>query len=53
MATKSEMEKLQKQINTCKAMAEVCKARKDGLLETFYAKAKKGFEKKLFRAQMI
>ena len=53
MATKSELEKLQKQINTCKAMAQVCKARKDGLLETFYTRAQKGFEKKLFRAQVL
>ena len=47
-----EMEKLQKQSNTCKAMAKVCEKKGDGLLQTFYANAKKGFDKKLFRLQI-
>lgn len=45
--------KLNQQINTCKAIAIVCKKRGDYLLETFYKNAQKGFEKKLLRAQVI
>ena len=54
--TKKEIEeqmvKLQKQSNTCKAMAKVCEKNGDGLLQTFYTNAKKGFDKKLFRLQV-
>lgn len=52
MTKKEEMEKLQKQSNTCKAMAKVCEKKGDGLLQTFYTNAKKGFDKKLFRMQV-
>lgn len=50
---KKAMEKLQKQSNTCKAMAKVCEKNGDGLLQTFYTNAKKGFDKKLFKMQVI
>ena len=47
-----QMEKLQKQSNTCQAMAKVCAKKGDSLLQTFYTNAKKGFDKKLFRMQI-
>ena len=48
-----KVKELQKKRNTCNAMAIVCKKSGNGLLEQFYTKAAKGFEKKIFKAQFV
>ncbi|MBQ1778266.1 MAG: hypothetical protein IIZ93_08950 [Acidaminococcaceae bacterium] len=53
MGQKEErMNELQKLSKKCKAMAAYAKKNGDGLLQTFYENAKKGFDKKLFRIQV-
>lgn len=44
---------LRKKQNVAKAMATAAKKRGDYLLATFYEKARKGYEKKIFEAQFV
>lgn len=48
-----KMKKLADQQKACRAMATAAKKRGDGLLETFYTNAAKGYGKKLLREQVI